>query len=229
MEKLEKLLKIGTKVALILPFMLLTQKISLDEAPRRYPYVAYPITIEERLEESRKEMEKKFPENKVIELAKKLVGTKVPKGEDICCWTAVKYIYDKAGVIMNCAYAVTGGEKFNFKNELTNGKYEKVIVGKTIKNGRIIIEPIQRSKCLSNDANKKLDNITKGDILSYLVDGQIGHNAIFMKWLDKKEKTAEILDWGGINSKGEKIYRIYETDLSDDSHPVFYYWKPRNR
>jgi hypothetical protein len=226
MVKLEKLLKIGARVAVVLPLMLLSKKLAMDEIPNKIRYIPHQITIEEKLSTSQGLREEIYANEKVLAVARKLIGTDVPKGEDICCWTAVKYIYDKSNVLMNCIYAVNGGEKFNFKNETTRGKYESLIVGVTKKNNSLIIPAIPISKCLLNSKNtdykKKIDSIERGDILSYVFSGESGHNAIFMDWKDKEKRIAELFDWG----RGTKKFRTYEENLNEDSHPVYIYWRP---
>jgi hypothetical protein len=229
MIKLEKLLKVTT---LALPLILLSSRVSMDELPKKcYNYISTQRIAEAIVAPKNVFGEIPAANEKVLKLVKKLDGTKVPAGQDESCWTAVKYLYDSAGVLMDCYYAVAGGEKFNFKNEITGNKYISLIVGKTReKDGGIAIVPISPSRCKFNpsnmDSEKELDNLVPGDLISYLIDYR-AHSAIFVGWGNKKERDALLFDWGARDNKGKMEYRIYETDLSKNSHPVFIHWKLR--
>ncbi|MDD5012544.1 MAG: hypothetical protein PHQ66_02795 [Candidatus Nanoarchaeia archaeon] len=230
MTKLEKILSKSLKAVLAFSLMSFAQvKLSVDEMPKKYPYIPYPpTTIEEKLATPQGLKEYICPDERVLARTRKLIGTKVPRGEDICCWTAVKHVYDSAGVLMNCVYAVSGGESYKFKNKETMNQYEHITVGETRINGRLVIEPISPSRCLSTDARKKLDYISPGDILSYVFDGKTGHSVIFMGWKDKKNKIAELFDWRGTDSQGKMhYYQTFEEDIGDGHNPVFLIWKPR--
>lgn len=231
MIKLEKILK----MPIVLAMLFIPTKLSVDELPKRNFYGNYNIPIERKFEIVQKYIpvkENMSPREKVLATIDGLVGTEVPKGEDICCWTAAEHVYEKAGVEINCIYAMNGGEKLNFRNEVNKYKLESIIIGRKQK-GELIFPAVPISRCRLNSKNtnskKKLDNISPGDILAYVVCKRAGHNAIFMRWKDRENKIAELFDWGAGNKDRKMKYRFYETDLSDNCHPVYIYWEPTER
>ncbi len=228
MTKLEKILK----MPIVLAMLLTPAKLSVDELPEKYLGGNYNISVERKYDPAPKKeisIKEMSPREKVLATVMELAGTEVPKGEDRCCWTAVEYVYDKAGVSTDCIYAMNGGEKLNFRNEINRYKLESIIIGRK-QNGELIFPAVPASRCKLNSKNtnskKKLDNISPGDILAYVVCKQAGHNAIFIGWKDEKKRIAEMFDWGARTKDKKMKYRFYDVNLSDDSHPVYIYWEP---
>ncbi len=68
--------------------------------------------------------------------------------------------------------------------------------------------------------------LNPGDIISYVYNEKIGHNAIFIDWFDKENRIAKLFDWNDIKNNVH-YYRYYKlVTLKDDSHPVYMIWKP---
>lgn len=131
------------------------------------------------------------------------------------CWESVQKIYSIAGVNSNCVYSDSSGKIYNGVTKIATG-------GKT--------SPFQvnPSKCKYNNyqENEKLNLLQPGDIISYIYNEKIGHNAIFIEWIDKENRIAKLFDWNEIKN-GIHYYRFYKlVTLKDDSHPVYMIWKP---
>ncbi len=196
---------------------------------------------------------------RVIATASLLQGTIVPaeipgykyKMNDNC-WTAAIYSYIFSDVNQGrCIYADLAGKKYTFNNPNTNGKDATVTIGITQRGGILIAGTANQGVCNFDsskiNSQEKLDRIQPGYILSILWDGQWAHNVVFLKWIDKDKRIAELFDWnapvislGSKDKNGKecdlysslpnlqycKIYRIYTADLNDNANPVFMYWPP---
>jgi hypothetical protein len=159
------------------------------------------------------------------------------------CWDAVYRIYKMAGAKAACVYSDNDGKKYNVGSYSLTTKIKGTF-------------QVYGDWCVNHDQTTavKLDYLQPGDIISYTwvySDKSLApHNAIFIKWIDKDRKIAQLFDWnGGVysgtkTSKGEtcgveitpyktiegkpycKLYRYYDADLSDTEHPVYVIFPP---
>ncbi len=137
------------------------------------------------------------------------------------CFGAVEFIYEKAGVDTNCIYSDKEGKFYSTS-------YGDI----TINNKGGPYSSSNPALCTMNkqnpniDTEQKLNNIKEGDLLSIVANADLGHNVIFINWIDEGSRNANVFDWNGVDVDGNKIYRYAETTLSDEEHAVYQYWAP---
>ncbi len=200
----------------------------------------------EIVEESENVVEIADARDKVMAVAKENEGKLVPGKSS--CYTAVKYIYDLAGVY----HSGEGGKACQYSD---GPGAEYTISGKLVSLGENLLP--KSSSCSIGkrvDEKNKLDGLRKGDMIGYVWSNSPAyHNSIFVRWVDKENYVAELFDWnGGYVKKGEKsasgelcegdfiqnpasdedkqyckIYRYFETSLKDSDHAVYMYWIPK--
>lgn len=141
----------------------------------------------------------------------------------VSCYTSVAYIYDKAGVIPSCVYSDGAGKTYNVK---TLDSSFSVTTSTNWKESNFVCSQYNQCTYANLDEATKLNKIQQGDLLSIVYSQKSGHNVIFINWVDKSKGIATLFDWNGLSSTNTKIYRYYEADISDDSHPVYQIWKP---
>jgi hypothetical protein len=133
------------------------------------------------------------------------------------CWKAVQKIYSSAGFNYECIYSDPVGKTYE--------KVTKLVTGTTNKD----ILQVNPTRCCKNnkcDEEQKLNLLNPGDIISYVYNEKIGHNAIFIEWFDKEKGIAKLFDWNDVRDNTH-YYRYYKlVTLKDDSHPVYMIWKP---
>ena len=192
------------------------------------------------------------PRQRVLQSARSLEGKYSYIGKD-GCYDAANYIYEIAGVKSSCVYSDKDGKIYSSVGidttsnpSWTDGSSVYKVNPSTCKGIGIDL-----------DENKKLNGLQPGDMISYY-SGREGstsdspHNAIFVGWIDEESRLARLFDWNGqsfnvgdVNSKNQecegewiktlesgarycKTYRYFSEYLTDDKHPVYLYWAPRN-
>jgi len=165
---------------------------------------------------------------KVLQTTRELEGDSSSKALYSNCWEASYYVYTSAGVENKCVYSDVSGKKYSIQGNTIN-------IGVDKKNENIIyqIASSPETQCSLNKQlsgapteAQKLYNIQPGDLLSIVYDADDGHNVVFVEWVDKPNKIARLFDWNGEDENKNKIFRYYESDLSDNQHPVYMYWEP---
>ncbi len=175
----------------------------------------------------------------VLEKAAELEGRIVE--DNINCFESANSVYEFSEVeLSNCIYSDTIGRNYNSVGQIIDGNIFKVAN--------------YPEKCIVNNGQEnllqeiKLDNLGKGYLISYMYGQEKApHNAIFIQWIDKNSRRAQLFDWNGPklysgekdsagnictseNFKPDEIYcktfRYYTEYLTDDRHPVYMYWKP---
>ncbi|OYT36608.1 hypothetical protein B6U91_00740 [Candidatus Pacearchaeota archaeon ex4484_71] len=143
------------------------------------------------------------------------------------CFDALKPIYNYADTIWWCKYSDKDGKVYTVT--VGSGEYEKEV---NITTGGSKYSTNYYS-CVNKFGGEgdlpeedKLNLLEKGDIISFYYWGG-PHSAIFLNWVDKEKHEATLFDWSGRDDSGNRIYRTYEADLSDDKHPVYMFWEPR--
>ncbi|VVB82786.1 Uncharacterised protein [uncultured archaeon] len=174
----------------------------------------------------------------VLDAAAKMEGTSAARksagGIYSTCWDAAYQVYVNAGVKPTFVYSDKAGTKYTFSNFYTNNQQKTITVGVAQSNNFfnnageinfIIYQDDCKPSYCSTDQKTKLDNLNPGDLLSYAWDGVEGHNAIFIKWTDKANHIAHLFDWNG-GTSSNRVFRYYDENIGDNSHPVYVVWKP---
>ncbi len=167
---------------------------------------------------------------RVLKIVDELVGKKAYIGVK-GCFSAVEYVYEKAGVTHSCVYSDNEGRSYSIGDGIRIGIDKKLVKGKWVIIYQMATYPTRDCSLNKKEGENlpmsdKLAEIQPGDILSYAYDDDDGHNVIFIKWIDSDILKAEVFDWNGPRVNGKKTYRITNVLLQDDEHPVYMYWKP---
>jgi len=171
---------------------------------------------------------------KILDTVAKMEGMSASRNLYKNCWDAAYQVYLNAGVKPAFVYSDKVGIRYTFTNYYTNNQQKTIMVGTVQSNNYftsggeinfIVYEDSCKSPYCSTDKNSKLDSINPGDLLSYVWNDVEGHNAIFIKWIDKANHIAQLFDWNGGTSAIPK-FRYYNENIGDNSHPVYVIWKP---
>jgi hypothetical protein len=166
----------------------------------------------------------------------------------INCWDAVyTYVYASVGVGTSCLYSDKTGKQYTIMNDKMTSGSKTITMGVSERGGTIIFKTYSCKKSsIDTSTSQKFDLIQPGDLLSIVWNESWGHNVIFVRWTDKAKGLAQVFDWNGVTSSGEKFsngktcdsscyspkrtfcksFRYYETDLSDTEHPIYVIMQP---
>ncbi|MCK9569192.1 hypothetical protein M0R72_09655 [Candidatus Pacearchaeota archaeon] len=159
----------------------------------------------------------------VLAATKNLVGTSASRDTYSNCWDAAYQSYRNAKVGDSCAYSDADGKSYTIANEkCTSGNCKSATITTVLATENSPTFAVY-SNCLTSSSSK-LGSIQTGDMLSYVWRNDAGHSAIFIGWKDEANEIAYLFDWNG-GSSGNRVFRYYEEDLSDDKHPVYVYWR----
>jgi hypothetical protein len=166
---------------------------------------------------------------KVLQAAVELEGDSSSKAFYSNCWESAYYVYTSAGVENKCFYSDIVGKQYSIQGTTINIGVDKNANGETIYQ----IASTPKTSCALNKQsssaiteNQKLDNLHPGYLLSIVYNKDNGHNVIFIEWVDPANRIAKLFDWNGVDEDGNRVFRYYEEDLSDNQHPVYMYWEP---
>ena len=183
---------------------------------------------------------------KVLKMSEELNGQIVV--ENVDCYTAARYVYEKAEIEPVCLYSDKVGKTYPIPlnniiietEDASNDPYPLFAVN-------------EGCQLVGKDENRKLNYLAEGYFISYYYgitsrypEG-VGHNAVFIKWENQNTRYAQIFDWSGprlTEGKKDSVGKIctpsdfkpgesycktywytYEY-LKDDNHPVYMIWKP---
>jgi len=140
----------------------------------------------------------------------------------INCYDVARYAYDVSGLILPPVYSDDEGKDYSIKTaDLT---IDIKTSSKT--DDPFFVNPNFPIVGLNED--EKLNLLKPGYMISYYWGGSSAHNAIFVGWKDIALRKAILFDGNGRvgASDEDRIFRYFESSLSDSEHPVFIIWKP---
>ena len=190
-------------------------------------------------------------EERVLETLDELEGHYAYIGSS-GCYSSIKYVYDKSGVISSCVYSDSAGREYGVGNFVAqvDSKSECKGVKYCVNNQPTKSCSLNMERGENLNTFDKLGGIEPGDVLSYVYSSTSGHNVIFVEWADADILKAKVFDWNGkryspgevnefgevcegkwikTDSRGNKYCKTYQFDeviLQDDEHPVYMYWEP---
>jgi len=159
---------------------------------------------------------------RVLKAAAELEGKSASKVFYSNCWEAAYYVYTFASVSNKCVYSDSVDTTYTYSGTAIK------IDGTTYQVASSPETQCSLNKEVSADIteDQKLENIKPGYLLSIVYNSNAGHNVIFIEWVDEENRKAKVFDWNGVDANGNKIFRYYETYLSDNQHAVYMYWEP---
>ncbi len=148
------------------------------------------------------------------------------KSGGINCWDSVVHVYESADVSYYCIYSDIEGKEYSYNgHEIEMGVTEN-------SNGNVIFATNEGACDYKGfSESKKLRMLQKGDILSIVYNERLGHNVIFVRWVDEGDISsgeAIVFDWMNRDEETKiKVFGEREVDLSDNSHTIYMVWQPR--